>query len=49
MGDLLYQLTRKYIFVWRNGHCYDYMRRKVDEANEKKWVVKFEKWREEKW
>jgi hypothetical protein len=36
MGDLLSHFTKKYFFVWRNGHCYDYMRRKVEEAIEKK-------------
>ncbi len=27
MDDLLGNLTKKYFFLWRNSHCYDYMRR----------------------
>lgn len=27
MDDLLSQLTKKYFFIWRNAHCYDYMRK----------------------
>lgn len=71
MGDLLNNFTKKYFFVWRNAHCYDYLRRKVEEAIgkkkahevhspkrkgkgeegvkevvEKKWTVRFERWRE---
>jgi hypothetical protein len=50
MGDLLNHLTKKYFFVWRNAHCYDFMRRKAEEAQRARgrqgWSVRFERWRE---
>jgi hypothetical protein len=31
MDELLENLTREYFFVWRNAHCYDFMRKKMEE------------------
>lgn len=33
MDDLLSHLTKKYFFVWRNAHCYDFMRKRMERGS----------------
>lgn len=47
MADLITNLTKERFFVWRNAHCYDFMRKKMDGhvKKELRKRVRFEKWR----